>query len=439
LTPSAAALLWMAAAQAGAALGGASPSSGQGSADQVPETPQTTLSAPPGMANGAPRTLKTRSSTTTAGIDLALSAQVLTQTLNVSGGAQQLQTGLLAAPLVGFGLTAPRFGFSVAYNPQLYLVDISQGPLDVMHRGWVLAEWKVSSAWRLYLAERISYGNTNLAIPATSISGGSAGQQPPQLNPSRVGSLLYENNDSSLGASARLSRSLRFSVLAGYVNSGGVGSAAELVMPHQQGPRAEATLDYQLSSASTLGTALAAQANYFSVGRDIYVSTLAETWRVRLSRQTSAWLIGGVGVTNTDVATELVYKKLDPIGGVGMESGTKTRLPVTAFFQLLLSPYVDPYLAVAYQRLTADASITWRLASKWALGIAANAALVPYRGQVAQKYGSANANLAWTFAKDMSVAVGGYWMWQLGTATTAANFNQWGAYVSFNVADFEHI
>ncbi|HVP69298.1 MAG TPA: hypothetical protein VMT17_18760 [Anaeromyxobacteraceae bacterium] len=437
MTLAAAALLWMTAAQTGPAAGGTGSSTG---ADQAPAAPEATLSAPPGMSNAIPGTMKTRSGTTTAGIDLALSAQVLTQSINLTGGTTpQLQTGLLAAPLVGLGLTAPRFGFSVAYNPQFYLVDISQGPLDIMHRGWILAEWKATSAWRIYLAERLSYGNTNLATPTTSISSGGTGQQPPQLAPTRLASLLYENNDSSVGTAVRLSKALKFSVLAGYVNSGGIGTAAEQVMPHQQGPRAEATLDYQPSAASTLGTALAAQANYFSVGRDVYVATLAETWRVRLSRETSAWIIGGLGATNTDATTGLAYKKLDPIAALGMESGTKTRLPVTAFLQLMLAPYVDPYLAVAYQRLTLDANITWRLASKWAFGIAANAALVPYLGQVAQKYGSANANLAWSFAKDMSVSFGGYWMWQLGTATAAANFNQWGAYVSVSVADFEHI
>ena len=457
----AAALLSLAAAQAAPAPGGGAAANGaDATTGQAPAARDAGFTAPASMNVRIPGTRNSPADTTTAGLDLALASQLLTQTISATGAATQVETGIQVAPTVAVGVTIPRFGFALGYNPQLYLVSITQGPFEVLHRGWILMEYRASPNWRLYFAQRLTYGTNNLSTPVTGNGGGNAGQQPPTLNPAALTSLEYLNNETSVGVAGRLARRLRLSLVAAYLNSGGIGTAAQAVMPHQSGPRAEATLDWNVTSVSTLGTSIAAQANFFPLiyastststapvagpGRQIYVSSVTETWRVQLSRQTAAWLIGGASVANTDAVTGFAYKRLAPIAGAGLESGTRSRQSVRAFLQLLLAPYVDPYLAIEYQRLTANASITWHLSTEWILGVSATAAYVPYNNQAAaatlaaDKYGTAGPTLSYTPSKALAFTAGGYWQWQLANQALSANFNQWGVYFSVTVSDFEHI
>jgi len=460
LSCAAAAVLSLAAAQAGGAPGSpgaGSPAAGPGNAAQAAGA-QEAVNPPPSMNMRIPGT-RTSPSEMSAGLDLALSTQLLTQTINQTGGASQVvQTGLQISPLLAGGLLVRRFGVALGYNPQLYLVSVTEGPLDVLHRGWLLMEYNAAATWRLYLAERFTYGTNNLATPVLG-NGGSIGQQPPTLNPVRLASVEYINNETSVGVSSRISKRLRFTFVAAFLNSGGVDAASQQVMPYQWGPRAEATLDWNVSSSSTLGTALAAQANIFPVlyaatstsatpvsgpGRQIYIGTVAETWRIRLSRYTSTWLIGGVSLSNTDSVTDLSYKRVAPVLGAGLDSGTNTRQPVRAFLQVLLAPYVDPYLAVEYQRLSANASLTWQPSTPWLVGLAATAAYVPYRNQAqvassASKYGTGGPTISYVPVKALAFSAGAYWQWQLGSPVAAASFNQWGGYFTVTVSDFEHI
>ena len=462
LSCAALAVLSLAAAQAGGAQG--NPQGGPLGNGKVPAQteggpPQEDMVTPPPSMNvRIPGTRASPADTTTAGLDLALSTQLLSQTLAATGSATQIQLGLQVSPTVAVGLLFPRFGLAVGYNPQLYLVTVSQGPLDVLHRGWLMMEYHAAATWRLYFAERLTYGTNNLSTPVLN-NGGSAGQQPPTLNPVKLATVDYVYNETSLGVSSRLSRPLRFTFVAAYLNSGGLGTASQVVMPYQWGPRVEATLDWKASSTSTLASAFAAQANIFPVlyttdasgnpvagpGRQIYLTQVAETWRTALTRHTSAWLIGGLSVANTDSTTALSYKRLAPILGAGLESGTNSRQPLVIFLQLLLTPYVDPYLAVEYQRLTANANLTWKPAAPWSLGVAATAAYVPYRYQATvselavSKYGTAGPTIAFFPFRALTLSAGAYWQWQLASQTAAASFNQWGAYFTVTVADFEHI
>ncbi len=470
LSLAAATLLSLAAAQAAPAP----PGGGTGASPATPGAPDagtgqaaaardTGFTAPSSMNVRIPGTRNSPADTTTAGLDLALASQVLTQSISQTGNTTQVETGLQVSPTVALGVTVPRFGFALGYNPQLYLVSVTQGPFEVLHRGWILMEYRASANWRLYFAERLTYGENNLSTPVTGTGGGTPGQQPPTLNPAALTSLLYVNNETAVGLAGRLSRRLRLSFVAAYLNSGGIGVAAQEVMPHQSGPRAEVALDWNASSVSTLATAVTAQASFFPViyasttsssggtvvvagpGRNIYVSSITETWRVKLSKQTAAWLIGGGSVANTDAVTGWAYKRIAPVAGAGIESGTLSRQAVQAFLQVLLAPYVDPYLAIEYQRLSGNASITWHPSSQWVLGVAATAAYVPYNNQttvaslVSNKYGTAGPTLTFTPMKALTFTAGAYWQWQLANQAVGANFNQWGGYFSVTVSDFEHL
>ena len=464
----AAAFLALSAAQAapmGGTAGGGAPAEGQKTGGTAPAgAPQNApagdeLAPPPSMALRIPGTRKTQAETT-AGIDLGVLAEVLTQTLQVTGGGSQVETGMQVAPTVAVGLTIPSFGFAVGYSPQLYLVTFSDGPLDTLHRAWVFAEYRPAPTWHLYFAERLSYGTENLSTPITTPVQGAAGQQPPTLNPVAVTSLLYLNNEVSAGIAARLSRRLRFTAAVSYLTSGGLSTAAQEVMPYQYGPLVELTLDWAASATSHLITSLTGQGSIFPVlytatstsstpvaqtGPEIFLATLTETWRARLSRFTSAWIILGASLANTSSLTYTAYGDLAPVAGLGIESGTRSRQALTAFVQFLLAPYVDPYLAVEYQRLTLNASLSWHPSTQWTLGLAGTAAWVPYNVQTtvtatADKYGTVGPLLSFAPTKALTFTAGAYWQYQFANEAQniAPSFNQWGAYFSVNFTDFEH-
>lgn len=469
----AAAVLSLAAAQT--APGGGTPTGGSGAA-QSPTGGQGTppsagapqsagsvsdLTPPPSMSLRIPGTRKSPTETS-AGIDLGLLAEVLTQSLQITGGASQVETGMQVVPTVAVGLTIPSFGFALGYSPQLYLVTFSEGPLDTLHRGWALAEWRASPVWHLYFAERLSYGNEDLTTPVTAPVQGAVGQQPQTLNPVSVASLLYLNNEVSLGIAARLSPRLRLTAAVSYLASGGLSTAGQEVMPYQYGPLVEFTLDWAVTRKSRLSTTLTGQASIFPVvypasststgpvgqpGPQIYVATLMETWRVQLSRFTSAWVIAGGSAANTSALTYLTYRAFSPVAGLGIESGTRSRQELRAFVQLLLAPYVDPYLAIEYQRLSLNASLSWHPSARWMLGLAGTAAWVPYSVQststtplTADKYGTVGPVLSFIPSKALSFTAGAYWQFQLANQAEGIqpSFNQWGAYLSGSFTDFEH-
>jgi hypothetical protein len=451
LSLAAAAFLWLTAAQAAPTPQGA-PEGGDASAAGAQDAESQNvddLAAPPSMSVAIPGT-RTSPTATTAGLDLALVSEVLTQTLQLTGGSAEVETGLIVAPSVAAKVTIPRFAFTLGYNPQLYWVSVTQGPLDTLHRGWVLVDYSVAPDWSLHFAERLTYGTNILTTTATASSTGSIGQQPSTLIPVQVASLSYFYDETSVGLTARLSKRFHFTASVSFLSSGGIGTAAQETMPYEYGPRAQVTLDWTVSPTSTLSSALGSQASFFPVvyaststsstpvsqtGPQIYVTILTETWRVRLSRYTSAWLIAGGAATN---APQLI-----PVGGLGIESGTRSRQPLTAFVQLLYAPYVDPYLATVYPRLTLTANVSWHPSAKWLLGVAATAAYAPNSGPTttptANEYGTAGPTLSFKASKLFSFTAGAYWEWQLANQSenVAPSFNQWGAYLSVTVSDFE--
>jgi hypothetical protein len=373
-----------------------------------------------------------------ASLDVSLRSTVRARTLTLEDGSVSFINELEVVPQASMVLNIPRFAFTLGLSPRFLVVSLQGGPVEIYTSAWLLLEYKIDPTWRLFAAENASYGTNNLTLPATAP--GSPAQPPPQLAPfSARTSIPYIYLSSSLGLVGRLSRRTTLALTGSYVESGGVGAAAEQTMPLQWGPRAEASVDWKASREQSLVTAGTAQLSTFSVGRTVYTGTLTETLRSEWDRRFRTTFTLGAGSSNTETLTGYTFDRVAPVLGLGMDMTTAARDPLHLALNLYVGPYVDPFLAVAYQRATLTGNLDWRLRRDWTLGANLSAAVTPYKGRVAERYGVAGLSASYAASRTLLFSTGTWIQWQLDNLRFASAFRQGGIYVSLTVRDSERL
>jgi hypothetical protein len=372
-----------------------------------------------------------------ASLDVSLRSTARARTLTLEDGSVSFVNELEVVPQASMVLNIPRFAFTVGLSPRFLVVSLQGGPVEIYTSAWLLLEYKIDPTWRLFAAENASYGTNNLTLPATP---GGPAQPPPELSPiSARTSIPYIYLSSSLSLVGRLSRRTTLSLVASYVESGGVGAAAEQTMPLQWGPRAEASVDWKASRDQSLVTAGTFQLSTFSTGRTVYTGTLTETLRSAWDRRFRTTFTLGAGSSNTETLTGYTFDRVAPVLGLGMDMTTASRDPLHLALNLYVGPYVDPYLAVAYQRATLTGNLDWRPGREWTLSANLSAAVTPYKGRVAERYGVAGLSASYAASRTLSLSTGTWIQWQLDNLRFASAFRQGGIFVSVTVRDTERL
>jgi hypothetical protein len=192
--------------------------------------------------------------------------------------------------------------YTLADLPRFTLLDYNGAAIQgaVLDSALASIEWRLPRV-RIRVAENASYGQLSFeslsAIPAPGTPQPITPGQPTPLPtatlvPPTSKSILYASSDTSVGSTLELRR---WTVLArvGYQLTGGVDSAAQEVLPFQQGPYAEVTADDRIDGRNHLTTAANGSETSFSQGTEDVLAEAEERWRHTWAPKTETMLVGG--------------------------------------------------------------------------------------------------------------------------------------------------
>jgi len=277
-------------------------------------------------------------------------------------------SGTLTDPAVKLALTYdPQLVFGqTAITPSLPLSEfLGDGSPQVLERARMAVDFGRDGG-RLHVTalEDFQYGQPDLLTLTTGPAAASLVLGPvPQF-----ASILYLYSNSSLQLSQWLTRRLQGTVLAGYLESGGVDAPSKAIIPLQMGPMATTSLAYLATRRDILTTAVTSSEADFSNGVQIYLLEATETWQRQLTR--SDTLTGALGAAGVQLRLEPDLPYSDAPFPIARAKYTKQLVYQRQHkLELQLSaegaPYIDPLNGLDYERADAIASLKLILNRTW--------------------------------------------------------------------------
>jgi len=188
---------------------------------------------------------------------------------------------------------------------------------------------------------------------------------------------------------------------------------------------------------------------YLESERDSLVVGAGESWRHQIYTQTQLVLGVGGAYGTSESTTVFSYGRFMPTAEVrvqhdiplepgvvpaaGEELRPLSRLQFTV--SAALSPYVDPFTAVVYDRLVASTAVDWTLGANWRLSGYFAGAMDAYRDMVPRRYGSATATVGWSPSRFATIEFGLFALAQNGVPGLVYAFSEWGGQVGVLLHD----
>src|ERR1700690_2226548 len=303
-----------------------------------------------------------------------------TTTVQVRATQESSTPGLQAGfdfsttPSATVRLTDRRSAYTLSYSPSLILPDLEQGfHLEPYQFASAVAAWH-DRFTTFTVIEAASFGQlkSGLLYQAPPVAGGP--QQTTVLQPAPANKTL-ELGSSSTDAtlSQRVGRRLRVSLSGGYLVSGGIDAASQAYLPEQYGPRASASVIYQLSRRDSLNTRASAEEISTTGGCPSLAPTMSgichervdaarldETLRRRLSRTTTLSLGGGLALYDID-AYGTVATIIYPVALATLAYRFGVRGTRTLSLSAELAPIVDDRTGLASERVQENVNLTDRI------------------------------------------------------------------------------
>jgi hypothetical protein len=373
-------------------------------------------------------------------LDVALLSEVRARTLAVSDASTIWGADIEVTPGVGLEIRTPAFNVSLGYAPRFSIpLNVGAFELALLNRATLRADWRLDPRWTVSALGIFVVGDYSQLNPASTPGG--AGPPPPVLNPVR--SFLtypYVGIESLLRVEGALSRRTRLRLSGGYFDVGGTGAVGEANQPRTWGPFAEGAFAWDATAAATLTTTMAGQDWILTGGYSVVIGTITESWRQTWTREFEMTLSAGAGLSNREVESQTAAGKAVPVAGLRLaytpESSPEHPQTFRLTLDVALAPYVDTYLRIPYQRITAGISIDWRPSDAWRLGAMFTGALAPYTVRAPESYGTAGLSASFSPVPILVLSLGGFSQSQFQGATDGGGaFRQWTGYFSLALRD----
>jgi hypothetical protein len=374
-------------------------------------------------------------------MELGAMGLVRTRTFTDAVGSTGAYVDFELTPGIAVNADVGAFTFALGYAPRLTLPSVSQGlPLLVLNNGTAQVIWRVASAWTLVAQGSGSYGDNNQLTPTLT-----PGSPPAPGNPGTAPTPVttfdvyrYIGISAWLRASGQLSGRTTLRLAAGWTDVGGLGDDGQAAQPRTWGPQGAATLEWDVTATGRLATTLSGQIARFVGGFSVQMGTLTESFRLRPMPGTELVFAAGAAMTSTTPTTNFNFGHVLPVVTASLvySNSERARQPLRVNVDLGLGPYIDPYVQLAYQRFTGSLGLEWRPSQIWVLGATLSAALVPYKNQPVETYGSAGVSaglVPWSF---LQFNVGAFTTRQLqGGSVSTQDFRQFTFLFSATLRD----
>lgn len=280
---------------------------------------------------------------------------------------------LAATPSMTLGLAGRTVQTSFGYAPRYTLLDFAQSPQStLLHTGSFRTTWAATRRLRLSIEQGVTYGRYSFASLDQLPAGGPTAA--PNLLPRTV-AVQYGTLYSALGAQSSLARRWTLSTVASYAQSGGIGQAAQDVMPLMRGPRLDVSLTHALTRTDSLITDADVSYVYTSSGQRYALAEAGETWRRGLARDTNLQLrAGATGIESRLAGTHTWHAVVYPTAEMLVSRRIMRRQDqLSASTRLRLAPTANRLTGEVDQRAWASASGE-RTAGLFTLGAQVDAA-----------------------------------------------------------------
>ncbi|HEY6458743.1 MAG TPA: hypothetical protein VIY73_01290 [Polyangiaceae bacterium] len=303
--------------------------------------------------------------------------------------------------------------YTLADLPRYTLLDYNgngrQGA--VLDSAIARGEWKVHRV-RLNAQEYASYGDLSFeslsALTPVVTPTPVPGQPPPvttgQQVPQQAQEIRYASSDTSIGSTALLRR-WTIDDHVGYQLQGGVTTAAQEILPFQQGPYGEVRAIDKTGAHDELETLLDASNTTFSLGTEDLLASLEEHWRHKYSPHTETMLGGGwyAARTRADDGAPYVFAsnpiaegEFDEYWRMG-HGKTQLRLDVR------LAPFINRLTGLVDEQVRGTIEGSWeRRRLKFAL-LASGAESTQQGAYTSMQYATAEADTSYKFSEVVSL------------------------------------
>lgn len=394
-------------------------------------------------------------------LDLQLRAVLREGSYWTAALGTELTSQLLLEPTVMVLLGRGTVTIRMAYAPRLQA--IFSGPSEgtyAMQRFFLDVDLRLDPSWTLAMRAAGSYGTQSFVGTAGVPPGTPPGTAPAPTPYPDATSLEYWRAEVLAQLTGRLAATTTLRLTGAIVGQGGISTASRVSMPPQFGPRLDAALELATSrldlwttSAYAWGmrlwrTTLVGDA-YLESERDSLVVGAGESWRHQIYTQTQLVLGLGGAYGTSESTTVFSYGRFMPTAEVrvqhdiplepgvvpaaGEELRPLSRLQFTV--SAALSPYVDPFTAVVYDRLVASTAVDWTLGANWRLSGYFAGAMDAYRDTVPRRYGSATATVGWSPSRFATIEFGLFALAQNGVPGLVYAFSEWGGQVGVLLHD----
>jgi hypothetical protein len=325
-------------------------------------------------------------------------------------------------PSLGLVLADRVLRLESAYYPRLLLTGAGLGRNELLHRARLGANW-TPGRFALVSTLQGAYGTNDLLRPTSTTTTPSGTPVSPVQPLPGVTTLEYMSAEAAVAVEGPLASGLLGRVGgAGFVD-GGATWAARRVLPLGRGGRGRLGLDWTVTHADVLATALTGSYLFFGEGRADTILSLTEQWRHAFSPRLQGSVAAGPsltghrpgGPTGTDPA-ETTWRTYLTAEASGHAELVPRRLD--AAVTLRMTPIADRVTTAVYQRWDVLASAAWRPARTWVVAADASTGLVLEGPQSGEAIYSAELRATWLFPNLLDLVGGVRWFKQ-DTASTA--------------------
>jgi hypothetical protein len=371
-------------------------------------------------------------------MDLGVESAVRVRTLADTGSGTFLGADVEVTPGVSLSVELPILKLATGYAVRMTIPLQSSGEsLAALNSAYLRAVWQPAVLWTLTAEGTGTFGQFSQLYPVTTPGG--SGPPAAALDPVRwFATYPYIGLNAAIRAESPVAPRSRLRFSAGYSDVGGVGDAGGVsgAQPRVWGPLGEAAWDWEASPASTLTTSATGVNSIMAGNFFILVGVLKETLYHRWSGELETTLAIGLGASNTASITFLTVGHLLPIAGAGLRYFTDVEHQFRLSLDVSLAPYVDPYVRVAYQRVSGNLGLDWYPMADLFVGAALSAAWVPYSVKAPESYGTGGISAGWAIGKIFTIGAGAFTQSQFqGASDGGGFFRQWTTYVSLTLRD----
>jgi hypothetical protein len=342
-------------------------------------------------------------------------------------GAQEI------VPRASILLHLDEWSLLATYYPRIYWFEPqSSSAPNVVNRALLQIDRKLGTNRTATVSEDFGYG-LNYFSPLGGTAGATAPGTPEPLQPlPAVLFAQYVSSYSTASTSLELSHLWHLYASASYVVSGGADSTAQLEIPLQRGPRADASVSYAVSRLDSWVSSVSALHSNFTSGQSASMAQLVETWQRRFSPTFDGSVSAGAAAVQNQAAIGDPSNDLLPVAA--LNANLKDRLGgqlTAAHLTLAVGPFLDVYAAEVYERAEADlgAGIDYE---HWALTTRARGTVLltgyERRGESLVTLELATSHL---LDKGLLVEGGVRGFWQQGLLVVGSPF-QWTLFLSLS-------